>query len=252
MKRAHIAFSICILVGLSATSGRAEDFKAVKKAIHDKISKLESFSYKMHSTQDMNNPSYQSKTVSDAAIEYVRKGGKVLYRTEMNTKMDVKMGDTEQKTDMKMIAVHDGEYTWSYSENNGQKSATKQKGDPAAAMNPFDALTSFKESEKMFAIKALPEEKVDGKACWVLEMMPKDESMKQFTGRTLAYYDKETGISLKIVAHDPQGKVMSTTTMTELKTNPSISPDRFKFTPPAGVEVMEIPAQTATPAKKES
>lgn len=238
-KNSGIAALAVALLIVSAATAKADALADVQKGIHDKIVKLTSFSYKMKMVSETNDPNFSNKTQADATIAYVKKDAKILYRVEMTTKMVMKMQDNETKTDSKSLSIFDGDFVYSYSESNGVKQATKSKFDPSTNTDPFDQLKLFKEQEKQFAFKVLPDETVDGKPCWVLEMTPKDEQMRAYVGKMVACYDKETGITLKTTNYDAKGKATGTTTMSDIKTNISIPPEQFRFTPPPGVEVTD-------------
>lgn len=227
---------VAAVVAVSSRPVRAEGLDEVKKQISAKMKKLTSISYKMKMTSETNDPNISTKTTSEGSIEYMRKGDKTMSRTEMTTKMVMKMGENETKNDSKIMTVDDGEFVYHYSEAQGQKQAMKQKHDPATSMDIFDSERLFKEQEKMFNVKSMPDETVDGKPCWVLEMTPKDPSMA-YMGKTVAYYDKESGVGIKTVMFDTKGKQTGVMNISDLKVNGEIPADHFKFTAPPGVEV---------------
>ncbi len=57
------------------------------------------------------------------------------------------------------------------------------------------------------------------------------------------YFDKATGVMVKSVSKNVAGKVTMESLTTDLKVNSSISADRFVFTAPEGVEVMDLTKQ---------
>src|SRR5262249_17648891 len=122
----------------------------------------------------------------------------------------------------------------------------KQKWDPKTSVNPFDALNSFKLQEQNFNLKLLPDEKVDGKPCWAIELVIKDPAARAMMGRTVTYYDKNNGIGVKSVTTDKDGKVTTTSTTTDIKLNADIKPDKFVFKAPEGVKVQDLTATEKT------
>ncbi len=69
------------------------------------------------------------------------------------------------------------------------------------------------------------------------------------------YFEKATGMMVKMVGKDSAGKVMMETLTTDLKVNSSISADRFVFNAPEGVQVIDMTQQqdyNAQPTSQES
>ena len=87
-------------------------------------------------------------------------------------------------------------------------------------------------------LKVLPDSSSDGRAAWVIEATPKPDQAGQ--GKTVIHYDKESGQMIKMITYTPDGKPMATMTYTDIKVNDKISPDRFVFKAPPGVEVQDL------------
>ncbi len=223
-------------VAVSNGPVRAESADEIKKQIHAKVSKLKTISYKMKSVSETTDPNLSTKSTTEGTLEYMRKGDKILSRMEMTSKSIMVMGGNETKTDSKMIIVDDGEFIYNYSEAADSKHVIKQKRDQSNSEAVFNPEKGFKDTEKMYAYKALPDETVDGKPCWTLEMTPTDPSLA-YIGKSVTCYDKATGMVLKSTTYDPKGKVTTSMTITDLKVDADIPAERFKFTPPPGVEV---------------
>ena len=239
MTRNKLFASMCIL-GLFSANVSAESIDDVKKKIHDKLSSYKTMQFKTKTTTDMTNEQFSMKSDSTSNIEAAKKGDKVLSRMEMTTKGETKFSGQSQKTDSNMVVVCDGDYIYTYSDAQGMKSATKQKVDKNNFTNFFDHMNSWKQMEQTHTFKLAPDETVDGKPCWVIESNMKNAPAGMpAQGKSLSYYDKSTGISLKSVAYDDKGKVTTTSTTTDIKLDGSIPPDKFVFKAPAGVEVVD-------------
>ena len=180
---------------------------------------------------DMSQEGMVVKTDSTSTMKYMKRDGKMLSRTETKSSMMYKMGEMEQKTDSQSLIVVDGEHMWSLTDTQGQKNATKTK--VSEAQQQTDPTVGWEH----FNVKLLPEEKVDGKACWAIEMTPKQGEAHAMNNRTVSYYDKETGLPLKTIGFDDKGKEVTTITISDIKINEKIDPKLFKFEAPAGVEV---------------
>jgi outer membrane lipoprotein-sorting protein len=236
---------------LASSAAHGESVEAVIKKLHDQLAKYKSLSFKSHGTTVIEMPGMSAKTESDQVVEAARQGEKILSRIEMKSMTIQKAGDQEQKIPTTMTIVVDGQYQHTYSESAGQKNATRQKINPDTEFNPFDVQRMFKLMEKDFTIKILHDQTIDGKSCYVVEMSPKNQSAQtgMNIGKQISYFDKASGVSVKSVGYDKDGKTMSTSLTTDVKIDPSLSPERFKFKAPAGVS--RIPNAAASPSADE-
>lgn len=238
-RRGTCCFLMLSLVLAAAPSVQAESLEDVKKAITSKYKAYKTLQFKMKMTNNMEMSGMSMKLDADMAVEYERKDEKtVLSRTETKSKNIQKMGENEVKTESTTLSVSDGKIIWMMMDNAGEKTVTKSKVDPNQ-QDVFDHDKLFKQMEEMYSLKLLPDETIDGKPCHVIEMTPKQEMMKQMTSKMVQYYDKKTGIGMKTLTYDPKGKVTGTTITTDVKIDEKISPDRFTYTPPAGVQVID-------------
>ena len=224
---------------LAGSVANAKTLEEVKAKIHAKVSGYKTLQYKVKMESDMSMPQMSVKSTVDMAGAYMKKGDKILSRIEQQSVNVQSSGGTEQKTETTALMVSDGEFNYTYTENMGAKQAAKQRVDPEIQHNPFDATKMFKQLEETFVLKLLPSETINGKHAQVIEMTAKDEAMRAFMGRRVSYFDQGTGIEVKVLQYDAKGKVTSTTTLTDVKIDGDISLDRFVFTAPPGVEVID-------------
>lgn len=93
---------------------------------------------------------------------------------------------------------------------------------------------------------------VNGKACYALEGAFKEVDEGNPVGKIIACFDKETGVPMKINVIDKQGVEIGVITMTDVKINPEIKEEVFKYvplTPPAPpTPPTPAPAPAAAPA----
>lgn len=240
----RIVISLIVAFAFTATtrSVRAESLQDVEKKIHDKLAKAKSIQYKSKGTSSVSMGEGSTKTDMEMTVEYKKDGDKILSRTETKSKMVINMSGTEQKTDSTMIAVSDGKVSHVLSESNGQKQIVKQNVNTKDQPNPFDQMSLFKMMEQTYNMKLLPDEKVDGKTVYAIETTAKDEAMKAYIGRTVSYYDQSNGLPVKTVQYDSKGKLTGTFTMTDIKVDADIKPDRFVFKAPEGVPITDMTA----------
>jgi len=230
----------CALL-MSCQFAFAETAEDVLKKIAEQTKKHKTIQYKMKQTANLEQMGQGAKTETNGNYTYLRKDEKTYVHADMTTNMDAGMMKTTSKSKM----VVDGEFMWvhtdSVTEVNGQKmpqeTVMKNKIDNKL-LDPASM-----ENMKNYELKLLPEEKISGNEAWVIEGTPKDAAMKAQQGRVVSWYDKKTGLPLKMAVYTPDGKALSTTTFSDIKVDEKVSPGMFKFEPPAGVQVMDMTKQ---------
>jgi outer membrane lipoprotein-sorting protein len=176
------------------------------------------------------------KSNMEATTEWSKQGDKVMYRMDLKGTSSQNMGGQETKMDSTSSMICDGEFTYTVAENMGQKMAMKQKLDPQQSGDVKAVFSGLKEDSNL---KVLPEEKIDGTTCVVLEAVAKQAEGSPIS-RTLMYFAKETGITMKAVGLDKSDKPVFTMTVSDVKINTEIKPDRFVFKAPEGVVVQDM------------
>jgi outer membrane lipoprotein-sorting protein len=243
MFRFRVLAAGCTL--LISVAALAESLEEVQKQIIEKSTQQKSWQAKMKSVQNFEMMGTKSNTVSEGTIEHMRKGDKALLRQELETKMATSGGGEEQKQTIKTLTVSDGEFVWTMSDMGGQKSAMKMRipegGSPVVDKN------YFKNFEKDYTLKLLPDAKADGKDCWVIEMTSKqaDQPVSTMTN----YFAKDSGLLIKTDGKDKAGKTVLEMSMSDIKLNPTIAPERFEFKPPEGVVVMDMTKGPGAPTE---
>lgn len=226
--------ALAILGLLLAAPVHADTLEAVEKKLAEQSRKTTSLSMKMKTVSDVSGEGFKSKTTIDGTYEYMTDGKKTLTRIDVSTKTQMELGGTRQNIDAKSLTISDGEVMWMLSEQSGQKMVSKMKADEKQ-------MTNWREDMKeWYNLKLLPDETVDGKPCYVIEMTPKKAPAAAAEYRTVQYYQKDTGVVVKAVSYGADRKPVSTTTYSDIKINPKLDKGRFTFTPPAGVPVMDM------------
>ncbi len=235
-----MALSVVFLLSGAAF---AESLEEVQKKLQELMSAHKSLAYKNHVVSEMNMSGVNMKSESDQSVEVTRKGDTLLSRIESTTAVVQKTGDREDKMTSKVLSVTDGQYAYTYSEVGEMKSALRQKLDHSKEFSPFDILKGFKEREKTFSLHLKPEETVEGKKCYVIEMIAKDPTAQSDAARVVLRFDKATGVGTTSTAYNKDGKIITQSTTTDVKVNPVFPADRFKFKAPPGVTIQDVPAQ---------
>jgi len=237
MVRWSVLLTAAVCVAAWAGLGWADDLESVQKSLAAKSAAMTSCTYKSTTTMVSEAP-VKSRTETVGTDEMLKKDGKWLHRMESKSTSVMEVGGQEQKTESTVLVVSDDKYIWTLSESQGQKMVIKNRvaeGQNMAVGEGFDAL------RKDFDLRLLPDETVEGKPAWVIEATPKKGTPAAQAGMTMRYYyDKDSGVVVKMVGKSTDGKNTITTIVGDLKVNPEISADRFVFKVPEGAHVMDM------------
>jgi outer membrane lipoprotein-sorting protein len=85
----------------------------------------------------------------------------------------------------------------------------------------------------------MPDEKVGGQDCFVVEAKSKAGTGPMQPERIVFYCRKDIGMLTKQVAYAKDGTVMNTLTFDDMKVNAKLGADKFKYTAPEGVKVVD-------------
>jgi len=237
MMRWSVLLTAGACVAVWAGLGWADDLESVQKALVAKSAAMKSCTYKSTSTIVSEAP-VKSRTETVATDELLKKDGKWLHRMESRSSSVMEVGGQERKTESTVLVVSDDKYVWMLTESQGQKMVIKNRvaeGQNMAVGEGFDAL------RKDYDLKLLPDETVEGKTAWVIEATPKKGAPAAQAGMTMRYYyDKDSGMMVKMAGKSIDGKTTMTTIFKDHKVNPDISADRFAFKAPEGAQVMDM------------
>lgn len=142
--------------------------------------------------------------------------------------------------------VIDGEHLYTFTNQPGFQQASKKKLDYGEVMQIGGRLL-FRDLIANNKLSLLPEEMLDGRAARVMLATPNDGAWK-----TTHYFDKATGIRLKMEETDAEGKSTLRITLLDLDVTSSISEDKFVFTVPEDVKFVDETAQTQPEVKDRS
>ena len=229
----------CLIAASLISVVRADPVEDVEKKLVEAHSKMKSYTSKTKTVQnfDMGGGNKMSSDYG-GTVEWKRDGDKQKFRTEMKGTTNQSMGGTDNKMEVSVLMVSDGEFLYTLSEQMGQKMATKQKPDAAMTGDPKKL---FEKIHADNTVSILPEEKVDGVSTVVFEVVPKNTADGP-VAKSIMYFAKDTGINVKVVGKDKEGKDVFTNTSTDIKVNTEIANDRFVFKAPEGVQVMDMTA----------
>ena len=241
IKRMGLLALATVALGLGAAAV-AEDLETVEKKIATEWKKHKSLSAKLTMTHRSEARGAIMSGKGEGTFELQRTGDKVLLRVELKNTMTHKMGEQEQTMEQPMTTIVDGEFAYTVTEVMGQKMAMKSKIDPTMSGDPNALFGDLREKN---TLKLLPEETIDGEKVFVIEATPKQKpTTPGVPSKTVIHISQKTGCLVKLTAFTADDKPMMTMAYTDRKIDPKIDPERFKFTAPAGVQVID---QTGSP-----
>lgn len=225
-----------VLAGLLAAPVMAETLDEVEAKLKKAYDGMKSYSGNFNMVMDMSMAGNTMHNEMKGPTEWARRDGKIYMRLEMKGKMSVGTAESKTDTESSMLMVCDGEFMWQMTEQMGMKNAMKMKPDPKMI---GDISGMFTELKKDADVKVGEATKIEGAECFVIEAKPKTPSPGA-PETQIFYFRKDNGVMVKMVGKDASGKETMTVTLSDFKANPDISADRFKFTPPEGVQVMDM------------
>lgn len=238
MKRRRL---LGISIGLLASCavGLAYDkLDEIEKKIEGSFDKIKSYSAKFKSVSDSDDGRGNKYHMDNkGTTEYVRKGDTVLSRSDSQIVTVTTTDGKETRSESKVTSVSDGEFTYMLTEDANGKQVMKSKATTLAEARPTAWLKTMREH---FEITVLDDEKVDGKDCYVIQSKFKPQEGAPPQGRTVMYFRKDSGLSVKSLVYDENGKVTTESVTTDIKLNAGISESRFKLEIPPGVKVTDL------------
>lgn len=239
IRNVHWTFIVAsVICAALPPAARGDEFDDAAAKLEAAYAKLKSYTAQTTTTADhaaMPGMRFQSKTTS--AVAFMRKDGKALYRAETSEQMTQTMEGKDEKSEARTLVVSDGTFMYALREElggprKGEKSCTKSRA--------MEDVAGFRQHREYGIVKLLPDEKVDGAECFVLEVRVKSTpgAMSE-ESRTVAHYRKDCGVMVRAVSYLGD-KVLSRSDVSDLKLNADVAADRFKFTPPAGVKVVDL------------
>ncbi len=221
-----------------------EDLGAVEKQIQEAWAKQKSLAAKLRTEVKFEQMGMTMESRGEGTFEFMRKGDKILARTEMTMNAVQKIGAEEMKRSQSMLSIVDGEVTYSLNEFMDQKFATKSRTDPGATGAPG---AIFEQLHKSHELKLAPEQSVGGRKTHVIEAVAKESMPGDPVRKTVLYFDQDSGFMIKMQALTEGDKPLSTIEYIDVKLNASIDDDRFVFKAPEGVEVVDQTQPAAEP-----
>jgi outer membrane lipoprotein-sorting protein len=233
--RTSIAVVASTLLGLQSAGLAGDTLESVEKTLTEKWAKVQSMSAKMHVHIELDTGRTKGTSKTESDIDYMLKDGKELFRSHMRIKEDF---EPAPKGEHSTLIIIDGDVIYSLIEGTGQTLAVKQKrGDHAFGIPGGDNV--FGRLHKGHDLKLKHGEKVDGKEMYVIEAVAREASVMA-PSKMVHYFDKDTGMLVKMIGTDANGKEMTRLRYSDVKINPKIDPSRFVFKTPPDVKLTDL------------
>ncbi|NUM54892.1 MAG: hypothetical protein HUU46_14695 [Candidatus Hydrogenedentes bacterium] len=229
---------------LAALTQAEQTLESVESEVETLWTKISAFSAKV--TTDTNVPMGPLTVSSHATgtLECLKKEDATLFRLDMVNKLDTGIplaGPMEQK----MLSVYDGKEIINEMEMMGRRQAFRMPPETAGKQGPSSGKSMFASFRDKGDVKLLPDSTVDGKPTWVIEVVPNEATKSSAptpVGLMKFYISKEHGLQIKTEVFDDKGAPTSTSVYSEVDLNAKPAPERFVYTPPAGVTVQDMSA----------
>lgn len=230
--------SVFVLVVMTGGSAAVADDKldAVEKEIIRKWKEVKSMTAKVTMDSEFKQGSMAMKSTMKSDVEYLRQEGKMLSRLEGETEMVQKMGETEQKLSMPMLAVCDGEVTYTLMERMGQKICVKAKAEAQSLAGE----AMFKALRDQHNLTLADDQEINGEKCWVIHATPKTPGRPGEAAKVAYCIRQKDGATVQMLGYDADGNTIMTATFSDIKFNVKLDPQRFEFKVPEGVQVMDM------------
>jgi len=214
----------------------AETAEDVIKKVNQLRSQHKTVQYTMNMVVELKQAGFELKATTTSEIHYMRIDDGYLMRNETTGVRETNREGVSDKSQTKTTQVIDGKYYWQYAE--GEMTGAKRKRVVKDRIPPFgDPLST--DSYKRHDLKLLPEETIEGKEVWVLEIVPKKSGSKATGSKTKEWIDRETGLTLKAITYNALGKIQSRVMFSDHKINEKIDQSVFEFEPPADAQVTD-------------
>lgn len=232
--RITVAMAALFAATHSMTIG-AESVEDVTKKIGDAWKKFKTLSYDMETVTVVSSPSFSVTTTSSGNCEMLRDSVKFKMRMVTKILTDTIRNGTTTKLAQTCTLISDGEFAHTLTDTQGVVRAIKSKADAYTdSAGGAGFIDGLKETS---AVTVLPDADFHGMAVFVLEAK---ERAKESAPATRYYVSKEMGIVVHFSIRSPENNETVTLNITNIKIDPVVAADRFVFTAPEGVKVLDM------------
>ena len=171
--------------------------------------------------------------------ECKRKNGDVFIRLDQTITAGRDLGGQKSLRNFRMLTIGDRDFIYMLTELPGKKQAERHL--PKAFEDLYlGGQTVFDKLRRLYILKRLPDTELDGRSVYAISGDSRESGV-----RALYYFDQQTGVVLRIRLEDTSKKLYRTITLTHFEINPGLADERFVFTPPEGVEIVDMTTSTS-------
>lgn len=211
----RLVFAMLLCVAFPATATPAQDPEAVAERADRALASLRTLEARF--VQRVVNPVLEKTEIGHGTL-YYRAPGR--YRIEYT----YPRGD---------VVVDDGTWVWIYVPSSQPDQVIRQPADGSGGANP---LTYLRDLRSMYDVALAGGEVISGEASDGLTMVPRVADAP-FT-HVDVWVGRQTGLLRRVRTVTPDG-IEKSYTFTSLDPGAGIPDSRFRFSPPAGVEVYD-------------
>lgn len=211
----RLLFALLLCVAIPATATPAQDPEAVAGRADRALASLRTLEARF--VQRVVNPVLEKTEIGHGTL-YYRAPGR--YRIEYT----YPQGD---------VVVDDGTWVWIYLPSSQPDQVIRQPADGSGGANP---LTYLRDLRSMYDVALAGDEVISGEASDRLTMEPRTADAP-FT-HVDVWVGRQTGLLRRVRTVTPDG-IEKSYTFTSLDPGAGIPDSRFRFSPPAGIEVYD-------------
>lgn len=234
------AMAVVIGCGMGVAGAAATDVSEAVGKLAEAQGKVRSFSGRFESTAQVSKTmKYEAK----GTYEWLRTDDKIRFRLDLQRTATHDLDGEKMEVKEDRTTLADGEFH--YQINNETKNVLKQKFDPESPDTEDVRAVVGALAVRYDDLKVLPDEKVAGHDCVVIEASGNsmggddaDDAMIAVV-REVLWIPKDLGIAIRSEGYDRAGKVVRSRTFTEFKKDEKLDPARFVFKAPEGAQIMD-------------
>ena len=246
--RVYLSLLFTLLLTMECAMSQ-ETLESLEQQLNEKWEKISAFTAQVKMTADITAKGIRMNTAMEGPMVLERlPDGRSRYRTQMDG--NIKIGPFGlMNFDTKSLMVSDGDVLYSETRSMNKITVTKTRADAKPEDAPGGGSSKLAAAQKKFDLKVLPEDTLRGRPVYVLQGKPKEAQQPDSPiqiDRALFYFDKATGIQLRISVYDTSDNVITQLDFNNIRLNPRVDAKQFEYTPPPGAEIVDNTAQPST------
>lgn len=139
------------------------------------------------------------------------------------------------------VTVSDGDFIYSESRFRDTVTVTKSRASAGEDSAPGGGAQRLASADARYELRLRSTGKLNGRRVYEVEGKPKPELLakRPEVRRLLMYFDRETGIQLKLVLLNAEEIPLTEVTFTDVTLNPEVDAAEFDYRIPPGAEVVD-------------